>query len=769
MFEVESCCACSVCKADSRLLTGGETIVSSAIEGEANYDSGSLIYANGVDIPGNPSTNTTISVGESVTDELEVIGDTDWFRIELTAGQTISILLEGTGTSPVADTYVRVFNSNGLELARNDDGGEGLNSLMRFTASNAGTYYIEADSYDSSETGEYTLTVEEAQPLELFTVDQIADQLTTGYWGGTPRAFDVGADNAISVNFTTLGTQEISLARQALNLWTDVIGVDFIEVDSNAEITFTNTEEGAYSSSSRIGSRITSSIVNVDSAWVQNYGTTLNSYSFQTYLHEIGHALGLGHAGNYNGNASYANDALYLNDAWSTTIMSYFDQADNTYFTQLGFDVVPLTSPMVADVAAMQDLYGLSTTTRTYDTVYGFNSNSDRTIHHADKFSSTAYTIVDSGGYDVLNYSGWYSRQLIDLNPEQFMNVGGKIGNVSIARGTLIEEARGGDFIDVIIGNDVVNTLIGNGGDDELRGGSGSDLLYGGAASDHIYGDAGWDKIWGGNEPDRIWGGNGGDVIHGEHGNDTSWGEDGPDYLRGGDHDDYLYGGNDADRIYGDEGADILHGDSGADKLYGGLGVDKIHGGTGADVLSGESGSDFLFGDAGNDVLLGGPGWDKLYGSEGSDELSGGNGGDFLSGGFGVDLLTGGNGTDTFEVEMFGEANLNIITDFNAGEDSIALRRNVGFGELAWGQLAGSAFTYGTEANDADDRIIYQWSTGKLFYDPDGAGGEQAYLFAQVTAQTALSASHFTAVGASAPPPVLGGADAILGADALVL
>ena len=45
-----------------------------------------------------------------------------------------------------------------------------------------------------------------------------------------------------------------------------------------------------------------------------------------TYVHEIGHALGLGHAGDYNNTADYVQDALYANDAWSTTIMSYFDQ-----------------------------------------------------------------------------------------------------------------------------------------------------------------------------------------------------------------------------------------------------------------------------------------------------------------------------------------------------------------------------------------------------------------------------------------------------------
>ncbi|MBX7459196.1 M10 family metallopeptidase C-terminal domain-containing protein [Qipengyuania sp. 1NDH17] len=806
MFEVEPCCACSVCKSDSRTLMGGETIVTPVLDAKDHYASGSVVYANGEDIPGNASTTATISVGESVTDELEAVGDTDWFRIELEAGQTISISLSGTGSNPVPDTYLAIYNSSGFELARNDDGGDGLNSLMRFTASTTGTYYIEADSYNSLETGEYTLTVSEAAPLELFTIDQISDQLTEGYWGGSQRSFEVGVDGIITVDITTLNATEQSLAREALLLWGDVIGITFQEVGSNAEITFTNNLEGAYSLSSRSGTRIISSDVNINSSWIPA-NSDFNSYAFQTYLHEIGHALGLGHAGNYNGDASYANEALYLNDGWPYTVMSYFDVNDNTYLSQEGFSFAYVGSPMMADVAAMIDLYGASTTTRLGSTVYGFNSTSDRAIHDANQYPTVAYTIVDSGGaFDELDYSGFSQDQLIDLREESFSNIGGLVGNVSIARGTVIEWARAGSGADTVYGNAADNLLQGNGGDDylsgfdgndQISGNAGNDIIYGGVGEDKLYGNDNNDEIRGGLNNDEMHGGNGDDTLYGSNGydsiygglgndtaaggngNDTLFGEDGNDWLngnlgkdfiRGGAGNDNILGGEGGDRLFGDDGDDTMDGEDGTDEMFGGLGQDTMQGGLGNDVIEGEGGNDFLYGEGGDDVMLGGAGWDKLFGSEGADELSGGNGGDLLSGGFGVDILTGGSGPDTFEMEMFGDANMNIITDFDTAEDSISLRRNVGFGELAWGQLSESAFAYGTQASDANDRIIYQWSTGKLFYDPDGVGGEQAYLFAQVTAQTALKASHFTALGASAPPPPLGGTDdAILGADTPVL
>ena len=51
-------------------------------------------------------------------------------------------------------------------------------------------------------------------------------------------------------------------------------------------------------------------------------------YGFQTYMHEIGHSLGLSHPGTYDagsgGTITYANSAEYSQDNRQYTIMSYF-------------------------------------------------------------------------------------------------------------------------------------------------------------------------------------------------------------------------------------------------------------------------------------------------------------------------------------------------------------------------------------------------------------------------------------------------------------
>src|SRR5207253_1772837 len=144
---------------------------------------------------------------------------------------------------------------------------------------------------------------------------------------------------------------------------------------------------------------------------------------------------------------------------------------------------------------AVGQLYGLSTTTRTGDTTYGFNSNSGRDVFNASLYANAGYTVFDSGGNDTLDYSGFSNNQLINLNPETFSNVGTGVGNVTIARGTVIENAIGGSGNDQLIGNDVANKLIGNAGADTLSGGAGDDFLVGGSGTDSLTGGAGNDTF----------------------------------------------------------------------------------------------------------------------------------------------------------------------------------------------------------------------------------------------------------------------------------
>jgi hypothetical protein len=164
--------------------------------------------------------------------------------------------------------------------------------------------------------------------------------------------------------------------------------------------------------------------------------------------------------------------------------MSYFDNVENTYYASRGFSHLPILTPQAADIIAIGNLYGLSTTTRTDNTTYGFNNTSGNEAYDAVKNPSVAYTVFDSGGSDTLDYSGFNANQVIKLNSESFSNIGSGVGNVFIARGTTIEHAIGGSGNDTLLGNNAANNLIGNAGNDSLTGGAGGDTLDGGSGMD---------------------------------------------------------------------------------------------------------------------------------------------------------------------------------------------------------------------------------------------------------------------------------------------
>jgi Ca2+-binding RTX toxin-like protein len=139
-----------------------------------------------------------------------------------------------------------------------------------------------------------------------------------------------------------------------------------------------------------------------------------------------------------------------------------------------------------------------------------------------------------------------------------------------------------------------------------------------------------------------------------------------------------------------------------------------------------------MLGGAGNDLLTGGTGNDNLKGNSGSDRMDGMRGNDILTGGQGKDQFA-------FTTALNASTNVDQITDFKASADDIWIDNAV-FTGLRTGKLGANAFRAGTAAPDADDRIIYDQTTGSLYFDRDGVGGAAMLKFAQLVPGTALTA-----------------------------
>ncbi len=267
--------------------------------------------------------------------------------------------------------------------------------------------------------------------------------------------------------------------------------------------------------------------VYVNAGQPDNYDLYYGGYGQTAITHEIGHAIGLSHTGDYNASddnngdgipdpITYANDATFFQDSYQYSIMSYFSHANTGAFGFVnwatgGYYQTPQT-PMVHDIAAAQALYGADLTTRTGDTVYGFNSTADRAVYNFSINKNPFLSIYDAGGNDTLDLSGFTGGRItLDLRPGAFStgyNYGdkaeldaalgisltqaqwnalydGRLGsnpgflseNIGIAYNTTIENGRTGNGNDILMGNDVANRLDGGKGNDVFTGGLGNDTF----------------------------------------------------------------------------------------------------------------------------------------------------------------------------------------------------------------------------------------------------------------------------------------------------
>ena len=310
-------------------------------------------------------------------------------------------------------------------------------------------------------------------------------------------------------------------------------------------------------------------------------------------------------------------------------------------------------------------------------------------------------------------------------------------------------------------GNALANTITGNAGANFIDGGAGDDTMIGGAGNDVYVVDSvgdfiienalsGTDGVYSSisytlaaNLEGLALTGSASINGTGNNLNNTIYGNDGRNVLDGGAGADALIGGAGDDTYVVDNAGDYVLEDIGA-------GTDSVMASisymltanvenltlTGATAING-------FGNSLNNSMIGNTGNNYLDGAAGNDSLVGGAGNDTLSGGAGNDTLDGGAGADFFRFSVApGAGNIDRIVNYSVADDTIYLDLTVftAFGKL--GGIAAGAFNTGSVATEADDRIIFNKTTGDLFYDADGNGRGAAVQFATIAGITGTLSSQ---------------------------
>jgi serralysin len=452
---------------------------------------------------------------------------------------------------------------------------------------------------------------------------------------------DYSPDNEF-LNSFTLTTAQQSAVTSALSAWSSVANIKFTLVSDNIN-SAGDLRFGGYAGmdpKTAAWAYFPDRKPLAGDVWIgpatDNPNPVKGTYDYMTFIHEIGHALGLKHP--FEASPTNTNVIAPVLDDSHYTLMSY----NNAYSYQP-------TTPMLLDILVIQKLYGANMLWQTGDNIYKWGAD-----------QSVFETIWDAGGNDTIDASNQLASVNLNLNEGAFSHIGKAFvdganqtlinDGLAIAFGAKIENAIGSAFDDTLTGNDLENTLNGGAGADTMIGGGGFDTYYVDNVGDVVIEtDASLTAL------DRVF-----SSI------DYTLTANVENLLLLGNANINATGNSVNNRLVGNDGNNILDGGLGADTMLGGLGNDTYIVDNVGDTVTETStlaseidtvraSVNFALGANLENLVLTGIANINGTGNAQSNILTGNDGNNILDGGLGADTLIGGLGNDTYIVDNVGD------------------------------------------------------------------------------------------------------------------